>query len=55
MDENEGAGLWLRYCSGNGDDGRLRCCHEMVRTWQSCSGLRCENGGFEAGAAMAAA
>ena len=36
MDENEGAGSWLRYYNGNGD-------------------LRCENGGFEAGAAMAAA
>ncbi|QCD93991.1 hypothetical protein DEO72_LG5g2069 [Vigna unguiculata] len=31
MDENEGADSWLRYCSGNGDDGRLRCCHEMVK------------------------
>ena len=36
MDENEGADSWLRYYSENGDDGRLRCCHEMVRMWQSC-------------------
>jgi len=36
MDENEGADSWLRYYSGNGDDKRLRCCHEMVRAWRSC-------------------
>ncbi|QCD82813.1 hypothetical protein DEO72_LG2g3154 [Vigna unguiculata] len=28
MDENEGAGSWLRYYNGNGDLSEVRCCGE---------------------------